>query len=176
MGMNGYLQKSGKRTRMRVTRFFELEGTVLSSHRAEKMDATWTIDISDSILTGSNPQLEINIEIPDMKSITLYADSSESFAKWMQALENAVARVSIPYSLSFPPLPAKKHTYIQTQDRSNQSLLLRSDLYPLQLLLCPISPVTVWTHCLSSAASTPSLRFTRTFIAFFSPLFNLLCW
>mmetsp|Transcript_6679 Transcript_6679/g.20238 ORF Transcript_6679/g.20238 Transcript_6679/m.20238 type:complete len:479 (-) Transcript_6679:2749-4185(-) len=90
--MKGFLQKPGKRMKLRVTRFFQLEGTELSSYRTEGAGATWTINIAEAILTGNEQTWEINVEIPDVKTITLFASSFDSFAKWMRALENAVAR------------------------------------------------------------------------------------
>mmetsp|Transcript_12162 Transcript_12162/g.50407 ORF Transcript_12162/g.50407 Transcript_12162/m.50407 type:complete len:156 (-) Transcript_12162:2154-2621(-) len=90
--MKGYLQKTGKRTRMRVQRYFELDDTQLSSCRTKGSAPTWTVDVSDAILTGNEHTMELNIEIPDCKTISLYADNAHAFGMWMHALQVASSR------------------------------------------------------------------------------------
>lgn len=101
MMMKGQLSKPRKRFGGKVQRFFQLEGTILSSHRTDGGAPTSSVDIADAILTGNEQNLEIVVEIPDRKTVVVYASDQEGFKRWMHALETAVARVSIRVPICF---------------------------------------------------------------------------
>lgn len=90
LNMSGYLIKEGKRFRSRYRRFLVLKGGMLSNHHTQTSPATWTVRVADCPFQAGNRNLELVIQLPQRK-ISFFADSKESFDKWMNALRSSSA-------------------------------------------------------------------------------------
>lgn len=93
--MSGWLlkdQKIGRWFRLRRSRrFFSLRGSVLSLHHAPNSPAKWEVSVLNCPVSEGAGKFELCVELPKRK-VSLYAENSDSFAKWKRALKLASSR------------------------------------------------------------------------------------
>lgn len=92
--MEGYVTKRGKRIGSRVKRYMRLYGPILSNHHTERDDPTWTINISEAIITCNSKKNRIAIELFRNK-LELFTDTYAECDAWYEALMNEKCRASL---------------------------------------------------------------------------------
>lgn len=92
--MQGYVTKRGKRIGSRVKRYMRLYGPILSNHHTDKDDPTWTVNISDAIITCSTKKNRVTIELFRNK-LEIFTDTPEECETWYEALMNEKCKASL---------------------------------------------------------------------------------
>lgn len=92
--MEGYVTKRGKRIGSRVKRYMRLYGPILSNHHTEKDDPTWTVNISDAIITCNSKKNRVTIELFRNK-LEIFMHTPEESEAWYEALMNEKCKASL---------------------------------------------------------------------------------
>lgn len=92
--MEGYVTKRGKRMGSRVRRYMRLYGPILSNHHTDGDNPTWTINISDAVVTCCAKKHRVSVELFRNK-LEFFTETSEECEAWYEAMMNEKCKASI---------------------------------------------------------------------------------
>ena len=86
----GWLVKQGNRLKKQKPRYLRLNGSLLSNHRNDTSEPSWTVNVLDCAVVPGERKYEFVVNLPKRK-VSFFAENAASFEMWIIALKRATS-------------------------------------------------------------------------------------